>query len=175
MLSLYFCKWLLILSFRQFLTCVFFHLLPRLFCIFLCRRLRTFAARLLYIQGGLQIQCFLHAPALVSKLFQVRRRKHNVHGTQKHKPACGDPWRGDSQACSVLNKKYLKRQFVDDHHPSPSYTATERDYRRTKPPYKVAIPRLQDTFILWDEHFIRHSPGQCVPDGPQQKLNERIG
>ena len=83
---------------------VLFFLLPRLFVCFLCRQDCEHLRRGCFIQGALQIQRPLHAPAVVSKLFQVRRREHNVHGKQKYKPACGDPWRGDSQACPVFNK-----------------------------------------------------------------------
>ena len=54
------------------------------------------------------------------------------------------------------------------HHPT---TATGQDRRRTKRPYRMAIHTLQDAFTSWDEHFIRHSPRQRVPDGPPAKNN----
>ena len=56
------------------------------------------------------------------------------------------------------------------HHPA---AATGQDWRRTKRPYKMAIHTLQDTFTSWDEHFIRHCPGQCVPDGPPAEFERR--
>ena len=133
MLSLHFLQVASHCHFLSVLDLCVFSCVAQSFC-FLCRQDFAHLRRGCFIQGGVQIQCLLHDPAVVSKLFQVRRKKHNVHGRQKYKPACGDPWRGDSQACSVLSKKSLKRQFVDDHHPSPAYTATERDYLRTKPP-----------------------------------------
>ena len=54
------------------------------------------------------------------------------------------------------------------HHPT---TATGRDWRRAKRPYKMTIHTLQDAFTSWDKHFIRHSPRQRVPDGPPAKNN----
>ena len=156
MLSCIFCKWLLILSFRQFLTCVFsFVAQAQAVCVFLCRQDCAHLRRGCFIQRGVQIQCLLHAPAVVSKLFQVRRRKHNVHGKQKYKPACGDPWRGDSQACPVLNKS-LRRQYVDDNQTTGA----------------------QSPLIKWQFaccKVLYHLGGRAFHDGPQQKLTEQIG
>ena len=50
-------------------------------------------------------------------------------------------------------------------------TATGRDWRRAKRPYKMKIHTwLQDAFTSWDKHFIRHSPRQRVPDAPPAKI-----
>ena len=49
-------------------------------------------------------------------------------------------------------------------------TATGRDWRRAKRPYKMKIHTLQDAFTSRDKHFIRHSPRQRVPDAPPAKI-----
>ena len=53
------------------------------------------------------------------------------------------------------------------HHPT---TATGRDWRRAKRPYKMTVHTLQDTSTSWDKYFIRHSPRQRDPDGPPAKI-----
>ena len=166
MLSLHF---LLVASHCHFLSvldlCVFVCCCLDFPCVFCADTIAHMCGPVALSKEGFRFSAFLHAPAVVSKLFQVRRRKHNVHGKQKNKPACGDPWRGGSHA-SPCSAKKMKRQYVDNHHPPPSYTATERDCRRTKRPYKMAIRMLQGAVSSWEEHFIRRSPGHCVPDGP---------
>ena len=87
-------------------------------------------------------------------------------------------WRSDSQECSVPKAPQKKRIGKDcmsmstiHHHPTlpPGETAGAQS-----PLIKWQFTRRK-TPSFWDGHSIRHSPGQCVPDGSQQKSNKHIG
>ena len=58
----------------------------------------------------------------------------------KNKPACSDPWRSDSQTCSVtkaLQQRSLEMrtwQYVDDHYPSPSCSCHRTRLKAHKAP-----------------------------------------
>ena len=175
MLSLYFLQ---VASHCHFLSVldlyVFFFLLPRPFVCFFVQTRRAFAARLLYPRRASDSLPSSWPCCSLQSLSSTQKEAQCARKTEIQTSLWG-PMAGWLTSMLHAQLHSLKAPVVDNHHPSPSYTATERDYRHTKPPYKVAILRLQGTFILWDENFIRHSPGQCVADGPQRKLNEHIG
>ena len=126
-----FCCSLLIFIFRQFLTYVwFFLLLPNL-------SLRSFFnGKIAHICGAV---AFILAFSLLP-LCKYTTKGSTMCTANKNKPACSDTWRSDSQACSVpkaLQQRSLemrKWQYVDDHHPSPSYSCRRRRLKAHKAP-----------------------------------------
>ena len=115
MLSLHF---LLVASHCHFLSvldlCVFVCCCPD-FPRVLCRHDWAHLRRGCFIQRGLQIQRLLHASALVSELFQVLRRKHNVHGKYRNTNQLVGTHGGVAHTHLRAQQESLKRQHVDDH------------------------------------------------------------
>jgi len=147
-----FCCLLLIFIFRQFLTYVwFFLLLPNLSLrSFFNDKIAHICGAVAFIPGGLLSSCaamhaafprLLHASAFsLLPLCKDTTKGSTMCTANKNKPACSDPWRSDSQACSVtkaLQQRSLEMrtwQYVDDYSPSPSYSCRRRRLKAHKAP-----------------------------------------
>ena len=147
-----FCCLLLIFIFRQFLTYVwFFCCCPTFPCVlFFNDKIAHICGAVAFIPGGLLSSCaamhaafprLLHASAFsLLPLCKDTTKGSTMCTANKNKPACSDPWRSDSQACSVtkaLQQRSLEMrtwQYVDDHYPSPSCSCHRTRLKAHKAP-----------------------------------------
>ena len=91
----------------------------------------------------------------------------------RSKPVCGQWWRSGSQACSVPKALFRNDEMTVCRWLLMPSTILQLPQSETAGEQTALIKwQFARSKILssWDEHFIRHFPGQCVPDGPPAEI-----